>query len=410
MRARTLAPFLLLAACEPPALPPPPAPQPPVVAPTVAPPPPSPTTARTVDVVDTIFGVRVADPYRWMEGNENPELDAWLRAQGQQTAAYLARLRGRDALFQRIRSLGLGTGSARDFQLAGGRAFYQRIAAGEQLPKLVVRDGAGERVLVDPAALGSGGSHASVNSYAPSPSGALLAYDLSLGGGEVSSIHVVDVATGKALPDVVERVWGEFAAGWLPDGKGFFYTQMAAPAPGVDPMLRMQARLHLLGAPVDKDVAVLGGDLGPMRFAPEEFPSVSIAPGSKWMIASAGGAHNESRIAVAPLAQLDRTGAGKTPWRVVAEYADRVEGTFAHGERLYLSTFKDASNRKLVSPTSSSRPTSRSASSTPCASSRPRTGPTRRSSSAIPRPRRGSRRSTRWTRTTTWCPRRRTPR
>jgi prolyl oligopeptidase len=342
MRLRTLAPFLLVAACEPAA----PPQEPPALTakPASAPAPASPVPAlaglapaRTVDVVETLFGLRIADPYRWMEGNENPELDAWLRAQGAHTAGYLALLPGRDALFQRIRSLGLGTSGARDLQLAGGRSFYMRIAAGEQLPKLVVRDAAGER-------------HASVNSYAPSPDGALLAFDLALGGGEISSIHLVDVATGKALPDVIDRVWGEFSAGWLPDGKGFFYTQMAAPAPGVDAMLRMAARLHVVGTPVEKDVAVLGGDLaGAMRFVPEEFPIVAVTPGSKWMVATAGGAHNESRISVAPLAKLDRTGAGKTPWRAVAEYADKVEGMLVHGDRIYLSTFKDASNRKIVS-------------------------------------------------------------
>ena len=355
MRLRTLAPLLLVAACEPAA--PPQEPPAPVAPPASAPAPASPVPAlaglapaRTVDVVDTLFGLRIADPYRWMEGNENPELDAWLRAQGAQTAGYLARLPGRDALFQRIRSLGLGTSGARDLQLAGGRTFYMRIAAGEQLSKLVVRDAAGERVLVNPATLGQGDRHASVNSYAPSPDGALLAYDLSLGGGEVSSIHVVDVATGKALPDVIDRVWGEFSAGWLPDGKGFFYTQMAAPAPGVDPMLRMQARLHMLGAPVEKDVAVLGGDLaGPLRFAPDEFPSVSVPPGSKWLVAFVGGAHSEARVAVAPLAKLDRSGGGKTPWRAVAEYADKVENAIVHGDRMILRTFKDASNRKVVS-------------------------------------------------------------
>jgi prolyl oligopeptidase len=76
---------------------------------------------------------------------------------------------------------------------------------------------------------------------------------------------------------------------------------------------------------------------------------VAVTPGSKWMVATAGGAHNESRISVAPLAKLDRTGAGKTPWRAVAEYADKVEGLLVHGDRIYLSTFKGASNRKVVS-------------------------------------------------------------
>jgi len=314
--------------------------------------PPAPSlTARTVDVVEDRFGVRLEDPYRWMEGSDNPELNAWLRAQGAAAERYLATLPGREALYQRVRELVISTATVGSAQLAGGRTFYYETAAGEQLPKLMVRGADGKaRVLVDPTKLGPEGSHASVNSYAPSPDGRLVAYDLSTGGSEVSAIRVLDVDSGKELPDVIERVWGEFAAAWLPDGKGFFYTQMAAPRPGVDPMLGMSAKLHVLGQPVDRDVLVLGaGTSKAMPVAAEDFAGVWVQPGTTWMLATAGGAHNEIRVAVARLADLDRSGGGATPWKLVADFADSVEGVAVHGDRLYLQTFKDAPNRKIVS-------------------------------------------------------------
>jgi prolyl oligopeptidase len=309
-----------------------------------------PPPARTVDIVDSRFGISAPDPYRWMEGNDNAELATWLHAQGERTAGWLARVPGRGALLQRIRQLGLGTSSSFDVQLAGGRTFYRHIGAGEQLPKLMVRDAAGsERVLVDPEKLGDGGSHASVNAYAPSPDGTLVAYDLALGGGEVSSVHVIDVTSGKQLPDAVDRVWGEFSANWLPDGKGFLYTQMAPTAAGQDPMLGMRVRLHVLGRPVSSDAAVLGSGVGTMPFSPEEHPVVFVDPSTKWMVARAGGAHSEIRVGIARLSSLDRTGAGKTPWQHVADYGDSIERLYPHGDRLYLQTFKEASNRKLIS-------------------------------------------------------------
>jgi prolyl oligopeptidase len=307
--------------------------------------------ARTVDTVETKFGIALSDPYRWMEGNDNAELTAWLRAQGECTQRALGRVAGRDALFKRLRELGLGTSSAYAMHLAGGRAFFQEVAAGEQLPKLVVREPNGQqRVLVDPAKLGQGDQHASINDFSPSPDGKLVAYDVALGGGEVSSIHVMDVTTGTLLPDVIEHVWGEFAASFMPDGKSFFYTQMAPAKAGTDPIQNMQARYHVLGQPVGKDVAILGnGAPSNLPVVPEEFPFVIVQPGTSWVFAVLGGAHSERRMAVAPLAKLDRTGAGKTPWRAVAEYADQVEDAAIHGDRLYLMTFKGASNRTLVS-------------------------------------------------------------
>src|SRR5438445_12892694 len=91
--------FVVLAACCPPST----APVMPVVAP-----PPVPISvdaaparlpvARTVDVIDHDFGLAVADPYRWMEGERNAEVTAWLREQGDHAAAQLAKLPARDQL------------------------------------------------------------------------------------------------------------------------------------------------------------------------------------------------------------------------------------------------------------------------------------------------------------------------
>jgi prolyl oligopeptidase len=336
----------------------------PVAATTAAPAPAPPPTvplqvcasprAREADTSEVKFGITVADPYRWMEGNDNAELTTWLRAQGDCTQHYIGRIAARDTLFRRLRELGLGTSSQYSMHLAGRRAFFQEVRAGEQLSSLVVREANGQqRILVDPSKLGQGTSHASVNAFSPSPDGKLVAYDLALGGGEVSSIHVMDVTKGTDLPDVIDHVWGEFAAAWLPDGKSFFYTQMtqmAAAKPDVDPLQNMQARYHVLGQPVAKDVALLGnGATATLPVAPEEFPGVSVLPGVSWAFAVMRGAHSEVRVAIAPLAKLDRSGAGKTPWRVVAEYADQVEDFEPHGDRLYVTTFKEAPNRKVLS-------------------------------------------------------------
>src|SRR2546426_364417 len=83
-----------------------------------------PPAARTTDTVDSLFGAKVRDPYRWMEGDTNSERAAWLRAQGDYTSGYLARLPGRTALLSRLRELGLGYGRPSGVQLAGGRVFH----------------------------------------------------------------------------------------------------------------------------------------------------------------------------------------------------------------------------------------------------------------------------------------------
>jgi prolyl oligopeptidase len=319
----------------------------------VTPPPPAPAgppIARTVDVVDTQFGIDAPDPYRWMEG-DNAEHTDWLRAQGEHAALHLAAIPGRAKLHTRLRELGLGVTAVFDVQLGGGRMFHKLFPANAQLPKLAVRDPDGKtRVLVDPETLGAQGEVVALNAYSASPDGSLVAYVVSKGGGERGVLHIMDVATGKNLPDQIERIWGEGAASWFPDNKRFAYTQLAVPQPGVDPMTNQLARVHTIGKPVDTDVTVLGRDAGTTwKLAPEEWPGIWIPPNSKWVLVYAGGARSELRLGVAKLSELDLSGASKTPWKIVGDYSDGLEWGIPRGDRLYIQTYKDAPNRRIVS-------------------------------------------------------------
>ncbi|MGE5185418.1 MAG: prolyl oligopeptidase family serine peptidase [Acidobacteriota bacterium] len=307
--------------------------------------------ARTQDTVDRQFGLEVHDPYRWMEGTDNRELHAWLVEQGARAEQQLAKLPERAALRARVSELGLGVAAVFDVQLGGERTFYKQVPAGEQLANLVVRDRDGkDRVLVAPAALSTPEHHVAVHAYAASLDGKLVAYVLAAGGGEVGTLHVMDVATGKDLPDQIDRIWGEGSAAWLADGRSFFYTQLAEPQPGVDPMANQLARLHRLGEPVERDVTILGrGPGATMKLAPEEWPGLWAPPGTGYVLAFVGGAHSEQRVAIAKLSALDLSGAGKTPWRELCGYADGIETAVVHGDRVYMTTFAGAPNRKLIS-------------------------------------------------------------
>jgi prolyl oligopeptidase len=128
---------------------------------------------------ETLFGTKPFDPYRSTEGNDNREFNEWLRAQGAYARRCLDALPGRQPLYERIRDLGLHTGAIADLEIAGGRAFYLMTAPVAQLPVLMVRDAFGQRVLVDPTKMGTADQHASLNSFAPSNDGSLLAYDVS---------------------------------------------------------------------------------------------------------------------------------------------------------------------------------------------------------------------------------------
>jgi prolyl oligopeptidase len=306
-----------------------------------------PPKARVAEVTEDYFGTHLVDPYRWMESGGD-ELKQWMAAQGAYTDHVLAALPSRTQLAARVHELSLGSGVVTANAIAGPYIFFSKLAPGEQLRKLAVTGADGkERVLVDPAKISGKTGHVSINNYSPSFDGKLVAVNLAEGGSEIGTIHVYDTATGAELPDHIERVWGEFQAEWLPDGKRFFYTQMPPPKPGVDAMLGWRVFLHVLGRPTTGDTLILGpGKDQAFPVSPTEFPSVRVQRGTNWMIATAGGARAESRYAVAKLAELSGE---KTPWRKVSEYADGVEEAGIVGGNLILSSHKQAPNRRLLS-------------------------------------------------------------
>ena len=111
-------------------------------------PPPSPLAAAppapSEPVVDTIQGVRVADPYRNLENLKSPATLAWLKAKGDEAAAQLARIEGRDAMAKRIAELAAASGDSVSgvVRMPGERVFFLRRKSGETQFKLVMRSGA----------------------------------------------------------------------------------------------------------------------------------------------------------------------------------------------------------------------------------------------------------------------------
>jgi hypothetical protein len=134
----------------------------------------SPPVAAVRPVTDEYFGVKVVDPYRYLEDLKNPEVAAWFKGQNDYTRAVLARIPGRDDLLARIKMLDESAPArVSDLRrLPGNRYFYQKRLASEDVSKLYSRDGLNgeERLLVDPAKfLKPGGPHYVISYYAPQP-------------------------------------------------------------------------------------------------------------------------------------------------------------------------------------------------------------------------------------------------
>jgi prolyl oligopeptidase len=196
-------------------------------------------------VVDTMHGVEIVDPYRWLEGDENAELtdevDAWTTAQNDYTRSVLDGLPGRAALETRLTEL-MQVGYVGAPAMRGDLYFNTEREGDQDHAVVYVRQGhdGEKRVLLDVNTL-SEDKLTALGWWSPSPDGSLLAFGLYEAGDENTTLHLMEVATGRWLDDKITGKVGGIQ--WLPDNKRFFYSMLA----DIDDPYSKRIKLHTLG-------------------------------------------------------------------------------------------------------------------------------------------------------------------
>ncbi|MFO1409302.1 MAG: prolyl oligopeptidase family serine peptidase [Steroidobacteraceae bacterium] len=318
------------------------------------------TPARPV--TDTYFGTAVTDDYRYLENLDDPQVQAWMHAQADYTRARLDALPGRAALLERIHALSNADTRASGFVRRGQRYFYLQIEPGAQQPKLYWRDAlqGAARLLIDPATLPAApGSHHALDWFTPSWDGRYLAYGISAGGSEASTLHVLEVATGEVLAEAITRTDNTVIA-WRPDNRSFFYMRFNAPRPDTpraELMYNARTCLHRLGEHPDGegDAVVFGRGVAAAVDVPEgQGTYVLTAPDSAYAVAAANHNldNNPSTLYVAPLAAVN---GAATRWRRFASVGDGVTQLALHGDTLYFLS-QDHAARFRILATSLQRP------------------------------------------------------
>jgi prolyl oligopeptidase len=228
-----------------------------------------PPAAAKRPVVDTYFGTKVTDDYRWLEDWKSPEVQSWSEAQNAWARHVLAQLPNAAAIRERVREL--ETGSSADYLglvVRGGTLFALKQQPPKQQPLLVALkspdDLAAERALLDPNVLDPTGT-TRIDFYVPSLDGSKVAVSLSERGTESGTVRVLETATGKDLSDRVPRVNGGTAGGsvaWNADASGFFYTRYPheGERPAADMDFFQQVYFHKLGTPTQADTYESGKD------------------------------------------------------------------------------------------------------------------------------------------------------
>jgi prolyl oligopeptidase len=230
-------------------------------------------------VTDDYFGHKIVDPYRWLEDGSSPETQQWVAEQLAYTRSILDRLPGRERLHNRLEQL-LEIGNLGETEVGGEYYFHTRREGKQNQPVLYVRkhvDGKDE-TLVDANQLSKDGTVA-LDWWQSSHDGKYVAYGTSESGSEMSTLHVIETATKKLLPDTIERTRAASIA-WKPDDSGFYYTRYPKKGEVADgqEFYNRHVFYHPLGSDPVKDPLIFGEGRDP-----QDWPGVTLSNDGRWL-------------------------------------------------------------------------------------------------------------------------------
>ncbi|MEO5724602.1 MAG: prolyl oligopeptidase family serine peptidase, partial [Ilumatobacteraceae bacterium] len=291
---------------------------------------PSPATRRGDDH-DAYHGVAVADPYRWLEDGDSPEVVEWVAAHNKRTREALDARPDRERWIERLSAL-TALPTVLGAVVRGEQLFVSERPAGSDQFVLMLRSAVdptvAPRALLDPASLAEDAAMA-IDWFHPSPDGSLVAFGLSEGGTEDSTMHMLEVATGERLADTISDTRAASVA-WLPDGSGFWYTRY----PAGDEYHR-HVRFHRLGTDPVGDPVVF--DSLP---TPQSWPDVQSSPDGRYLLVEM--LVGWGRIDVHLLDTTTGT------WHEVIAGQQARTGFVFHRDRLVGTTTFQAPNGRLV--------------------------------------------------------------
>ena len=238
---------------------------------------------KTVDTVDTYFGIEVKDPYRWLEDDRSEETEAWVKLQNKSTYAYLDNIPFRGELKERLSNLW-------NYEKVGapfieGEYTYFSKNDGLQNQNVYYRKKGEEEaeVFLDPNTFSKDGTISLGGGLSFSKDSNMLAYSISEGGSDWRKIIVVNPETREIVEDTLKDV--KFSGISWYKNEGFYYSSYDKPKGSELSAKTDQHKVyyHKLGTPQKEDTLIFGG-------TPEEkhrYVFASVTEDNNYLIISA---------------------------------------------------------------------------------------------------------------------------
>jgi prolyl oligopeptidase len=303
-----------------------------------------PPKAKFETVIDNYHGRQVTDPYRWLEDSSAPETQQFIAAQNAYTRSVLENVPGRDELRRRVERL-LTIGRVASPRIGGKNYFYERRDGRQNQAVVYVRQGrqGEDHPLIDVNALAPDGTIA-LDWWYPSEDGKYVAFGTSPNGSELSTLQVIETATGKLLAAKIQRTRAASVA-WLPDSSGFYYTRYPwfGDVPAGEEMYNRRVFFHQINSAGNvhgaQDPLIFPAD--GMELAPQHWPNVSISKDGRWLLVEVNEGWTKTELYLKDLSPMAPDAVRGRFQRITTGKDFLYHGEILDGQ-LYITTNEDA--------------------------------------------------------------------
>jgi len=295
-----------------------------------------PPKAKIAAVEETVQGHKIVDSYRYLENANDPDTRNYVELELSYTRSILDPLPGREKTKARLSQL-LEIGTVGAPQMGGKYYFHTRREGNQNQPVLYVRQGlkGDDQVLVDVNKLSTDGTVA-LDWWFAAEDGKYVAYGTSASGSEESTLHLIEISTGKILPETIERT--RFASvAWMKDSSGFYYTRHPKKGEVADgeEVYHVKVFYHQIGSDPAKDPLVFGE-----RPNPQDIPNVTLSEDDRWLLINVEHGWTKTEMFLQDLKS-------KNPPLEITTGKDFLYGGEFFQGKLYITTNEDAPHYRV---------------------------------------------------------------
>jgi prolyl oligopeptidase len=215
---------------------------------------------KTVDVVDTIFGTPVPDPYRWLEDDMSDETASWVKEQNIVTFGYLEKIPYREAIKERLTQIW----NFEKFGMPSREGDYIYFTKNNGLQNQFVyyrqKDSGEPELFLDPNTFSADGT-TSLGEMGFSKDGSLLAYSISEGGSDWRKVITMNAITKEIIGDTLMDI--KFSDISWQGNDGFYYSRYDKPKGSELSEMNDHQKLyfHRVGTKQSEDKVIFGADI-----------------------------------------------------------------------------------------------------------------------------------------------------